>query len=173
VSNGEAYAHGAIDPTIAPDGKRHPGQSTIDIVTRFASYNKDLAWAFKTGEYPYDGSEEGYPNTSPEGGIVAAVISSYGDTLGDIHDFYNDLMGYGGGSVDEDGHPIPDEGYTLLGSGFGTLTSVQLLDLQTNAKNIAYYQKGDVTLNHGLPDLSNRWQSYNNWQCNDRRFDLS
>lgn len=144
VDGGIAYAVDSAPDGIASEGEVE-GVVPIDIPSLFADYTKGLAWSFKTGQYPYDGTEEDYPNTSPEDGIVAAVISSYlsgdeetGDTLGDIHDFYNDLMGYGvEGYVPAD----PDKF-----DNFGTLSSDQLFDLRDNAKNIAYYQKGDITI---------------------------
>jgi len=53
VTDGEAYAHGAIDEGIAPDGE-HPGQATVNISEQFEQYTKDMAYAFKTGGYPYN-----------------------------------------------------------------------------------------------------------------------
>ncbi len=154
VYDGEAYAHGAIDPTIAPDPNRHPGQAPVNITEKFEQYTKDMAYAFKTGAGPYNGTVEGYPNTSE--GVVQDAIASYlsgdeetGDTLGDIHDFYNDLMGYGvEGYVPAD----PDKF-----DNFGTLSLDQLFDLRNKANNIVYYHQGEVTLSnaHNSPDLSN------------------
>jgi len=147
VFNGEAYAHGKIDGTIAPDDNRHEGQATVDISTKFEQYNKGMGWAFKTGNYPYDGTVVGYPDT--RNSLVQLVIQDpiylgpagtsadmeLGSTLEGIQKFYSDLM---------------------AGTGaFLALTPAQLTDLQTNAKSIVYYHQGDVTLNHGLPDLSN------------------
>jgi len=132
VDGGKAYAAvGPIPGGIASGGEYSP-VDTIDIAKQFVPYTKSLAWEFKTGAYPYNGTESGYPNTSDP--IVQAVIRTYllgvtedaGDTLEDIHAFYNDLM---------------------AGTGaFLTLTPTQLTDLQTNAKKIAYYYNGDFKI---------------------------
>jgi hypothetical protein len=152
VIGGEAYAHGAIDSTIAPESSRHPGQSTIDVAANFEQYNKHMAWAFKTGEYPYNGTVTGYPNTSDP--LVQSIIQGYlglagatdddemGSTLDGIKAFYSDLMSATG----------TDDG---SGSGFNALNPLQVQDLQSHANAIVYYHKGNVTLNHGNPDLSN------------------
>jgi len=138
VTDGEAYAHGAIDEGIAPDGE-HPGQATVNISEQFEQYTKDMAYAFKTGGYPYGGTEGDYPNTSEP--IVMAVVQSYlgsddtGNTLDEIQTFYSDLM-----------EPAED---------FNILTPLQLKNLQDNANNIVYYHEGDVKINNSATNLSN------------------
>jgi len=72
VLDGNAYAHGSVDPGIVPDAvppKKYEGvsspSSTIDkIITELSKYNKSLADAFIAGAYPYDGTVDGYPNTN-------------------------------------------------------------------------------------------------------------
>ena len=159
--NGTAHLDGTIyacdtikfEPT---SGEYEIPEDTPDEIPfpelNLSSY-QNLAYAFKTGAAPYDGSTEGYPDTSAGDGLVAAVISSYlpgaedaGDTVENIQIFYNDLMGYSSGSEDEDGNPIPDEGYTPLGPGFGALTSAQLFNLRNNVKAIVYYIDGNATI---------------------------
>ena len=143
-NNGEAYAHGAIDPTIAPESNRHPGQATVDISAKFEQYTKDMAYAFKTGSapYDYDGSTKGYPNTSSFSEMELAIIGSEeylgnADSVAGVQNFYADL-------INPEDH-----------GGLNALDVLHLADLQNNAKSIVYYHQGDVTLNHGLPDLSN------------------
>jgi hypothetical protein len=66
-------------------------------------YYQDLANAFKTGTEPYDGTVEGYPDTSGvDNAIVRAVITDYlggpgvSPSIEEIQLFYNDLKDYTG-----------------------------------------------------------------------------
>jgi hypothetical protein len=141
VDGGTAYAVDAIPAGIASGGEV-PGMAPVDIPD-FAEYNKDMAHAFKTGKEPYDGTEDDYPNTSPEGGIVASVIqnclgsSDTGNTLEEIQKFYSDLMGC---TVDEEGNVVSPEDSC---ANFNSLNVAQLTDLRTNANNIVYYINPD------------------------------
>ncbi len=158
VDGGTAYAVGQI-----PDGVASGGEVTgMDpaIIPSFDEYSETWADAFKTGATPYDGSTEDYPNTSPEDGIVAAVIQSClgsndtDNTLDEIQKFYSDLMGC---TVDVDDNVVPPGDSC---ADFNILNVEQLLDLQNNANNIVYYINpapgdGTGTVTIGAADLFN------------------
>jgi hypothetical protein len=152
INGGSAYAAGTIPKGIASGGVNPGYGTTIEISQIYADYNKNLAWNFKTGAYPYNDSVAAqtdpktgavlytYPNMSDP--YVQSVIRNYlhgatedtGDMLEDIHAFYNDLMNATG---TEDGS----------GSGLDALNPLVVADLQKNAKKVAYYYNGDFTFN--------------------------
>lgn len=154
VNGGTAHAVGQITgsgQTTNPDGSssdHDSGADEIPFPQLDVDYYKDLAYKFKTGDAPYNGTivniydpdDPGtiiatytYPDISGEdNAIVRAVIQSYlgsddtGNTVDEIQTFYSDLMAAAG---TEDGS----------GSGFNALNPLQVSDLQTNAKSIVYY----------------------------------
>ncbi|MEA3313898.1 MAG: hypothetical protein U9Q18_05935 [Caldisericota bacterium] len=147
VDGGAAYASSDDIPAGIASGGEVTGMAAAEIPS-FDEYNADMAYEFKTGDEPYDGSEEGYPDTSAGDGLVAAVIQSClgsddtGNTLDEIQKFYSDLMGC---TVDDGNVVSPEESC----ADFNILNAIQLFDLQDNAKNIVYYINGDVTITAG------------------------
>jgi hypothetical protein len=109
VLDGDAFAGVKIDDYIVPDeSQKHEGAPPIDdkiqtIINDLGVYDQDMADAFKTGSYPYDGTVEGYPNTDTSSlgdpslskTQVDNIINDYlGDNnnLVKIASFYNDLV---------------------------------------------------------------------------------
>jgi len=127
VVEGEAYSAGTISPNLqidyngdgfpdSPDDQyKHPGVPELQMpsfkmlvsdLEYYESY-QGLAWAFKTGKYPYGESNSDFPNTS----LLASIIQSPdylgtasadpstepGSSINGILSFYNDLMNDAGG----------------------------------------------------------------------------
>jgi len=116
VLDGDAFAHEGIDDYIVPDDlQKHEGAPAINdkiqiIINDLEGYDQDMADAFKTGSYPYDGTVGGYPNTDTSSlgdpslskTQVDNIINDYlGDNnnLVKIASFYNDLVS---GKITED-----------------------------------------------------------------------
>lgn len=137
-----------------PDGTAQYGQYTgvapINIASLFAPYTKDLAWAFKTGAYPYNGVVDNFTDPDGDGKSNYPVVvpgsklydimrqpqylkcdneevdKESGDSLEAIHMFYNDLMnatGTPGG----------------IGPLWERFTFDEMEVLKEQARNIAYY----------------------------------
>jgi hypothetical protein len=109
---------------------------TYDIAGHVSALTPTLAWNFKQGLSPYDGSVSGYPDT--RGTSIKTIINRYltgtsqasGDTLQKIHAFYNDLMNASGSFV-------------ALKRDY----PAQYEALRAGAKNIAYYSTSGRTFN--------------------------
>lgn len=97
------------------------------------AYYKDLADRFKTGQYPYNGTVSGFPNTTNP--TLQAIIQSYlgspgtSSTVDGIQKFYNDLKNGTG---------------LFLGVNPTTLSN-----LRDNIKAVVYYLDADSPLNGG------------------------
>lgn len=134
--DGAAYAGGSVDPN-GVSTTRQGSMPTYDIAGHFSALTPTLAWNFKQGAAPYDGSVPGYPDT--RGPQIQNIIKAYlpgssqtsGDTLQNIHAFYNDLMNGSGSSFVALKRDYPGQ-YEALRAG---------------AKNIAYYSTSGMTFN--------------------------
>lgn len=133
VNGGTAYAVGQISGSGQTTGGDPPqsGADEIPFPPLDVDYYKGLAYKFKTGEPPYNGTVitdpvthvvYTYPDTSDP--IVMTVVQSYlgtgaSSTIDQIQTFYNDLKNKSG--------------------GFAALTVPQWQSLWNNAKSIVYY----------------------------------
>jgi len=143
ANGGTAYAHGQITGDGQTTGGLPPqeGQDEIPFPKLDVDHYKGLAYKFKTGEPPYNGTVIIDPDTG-------AVLYTYPDTTNPIvkaviqNPIY--LGPAGTSATDEPGSTVDgiQAFYSDLMAGTGaflTLTPAQLTDLQTNAKSIVYY----------------------------------
>lgn len=138
-NGGNAYSnYGAIDDEIA-EGEELSGQAYVDVNALFDGYTQDMADAFKTGSYPYNGTVDEHPDTSVLTEMERVIIGNYIGASGEpssfegIYNFYQDLTD-------------PDYSSPLWTS----IDPDRLLNILTYAKNIVYYCNDVPKINNSL-----------------------
>lgn len=127
VKNGTAYAHGSITGNGIAENGAYANIPEKPFPMLNKNYYINLAYNFKNGLYPYDGTEPNFPNTNYSE-IINIIYTYLGSNnyseINNIKIFYNDLKNKTG--------------------LFTNLDNNKWLDLKNKARNIVYYIQGNT-----------------------------